>query len=105
MTAGLTFQTERIERDDFYTEVWIYLEDGPILPLLRWSAHRITIARHDIGDGGPVPPEPHISLVGFGGGLNDLPRYIASLKEVERQARALREEKHALFLVSCPADR
>jgi hypothetical protein len=95
--SNTQFQTERIERDGFYTEVFIFLEDGPILPLLRWSAHRITIARHDVGDAGPLPPEPHISLVGFSGSLSDFPRYIASLQEVERQAQALREEKHTEY--------
>jgi hypothetical protein len=94
LIAELKFPTER--RDDgIHSEIFVFLEDGP---LRHWSAHRVLVSRYDLADNGEVTlPEPHIMLVGFSGTLSDFPRYIASLQELERQARALREEKQAEY--------
>lgn len=87
----------KVERKDegAWTSVYIYPNSDRDQ---MWFAHRITIGRFDLDDNDqPVPPQPNISLLGFGGGVDHLPQYIEALQEVERQARAIREEKHAEY--------
>lgn len=93
---------EVVRQDDVgWTEINIYPE--PAKPSGYRPGYRVVCFDRDIGKEEfmvitpAVAPEPVLSLLGFNGNVDDLSAYILELQEVERQARALREEKHAAF--------